>query len=204
MAVTFAVSRQAVREALKVLAAKGLVESRRRTGTRVLPRSSWNLFDADVLAWHPIDHLKPTFLADLIEFRRVIEPAAAMLAAAKRDSQGLAVIRAALEKMRATINDNAAFNLSDREFHEAIFVASGNDLIERLGRMTRPLLDAVAPISSSTFDSHVADMVLHTALYETIEHRDPDKARAAMERILQQSADDRMRDQEAAARARRP
>jgi DNA-binding FadR family transcriptional regulator len=83
LASQFGVSRQAIREALKVLAAKGLVASRRRTGTHVLPRSSWNLLDPDVLAWHPPERVPRDLLKDLIELRFLIEPAAAEAAASR-------------------------------------------------------------------------------------------------------------------------
>ena len=81
LAEQFGVSRQAVREALKVLAAKGLVTSRRRAGTFVVPRANWNLLDPDVIAWHPPEKFSPAFLRDIIELRRLIEPAAAAFAA---------------------------------------------------------------------------------------------------------------------------
>src|SRR5437762_13484700 len=48
---TLGVSRAAYREAVQALIAKGLVESRPKAGTRVLPRERWNLLDPDVLAW---------------------------------------------------------------------------------------------------------------------------------------------------------
>ena len=94
LAMQFCVSRQAVREALKVLAAKGLVQSRRRTGTRILPRASWNLLDPDVLAWHPPANFGPRLLADLGELRRLIEPAAAEFAATRGDRAVVAAIGA--------------------------------------------------------------------------------------------------------------
>jgi DNA-binding FadR family transcriptional regulator len=65
----FGTSRQAIREAIKVLAAKGLIEPRRRRGTRVRPRAAWNLLDPDVLLWHAPDGFGPDFLADLLELR---------------------------------------------------------------------------------------------------------------------------------------
>src|SRR5919108_94538 len=76
-----AVSRTVVREAIKVLAAKRLVESRPKTGTRVRPRRDWNLLDPDVLAWQVEAGADTDFLAQALEVRRMIEPAAARLAA---------------------------------------------------------------------------------------------------------------------------
>src|SRR5437762_9890658 len=75
------VSRTVLREATKVLAAKRLVESRPKTGTRVRPRKDWNLLDPDVLAWQVEAGADAEFLAQALEVRRMIEPAAARLAA---------------------------------------------------------------------------------------------------------------------------
>src|SRR5437660_12133093 len=74
-------SRTVLREAVKVLAAKRLVESRPKTGTRVRPRRDWNLLDPDVLAWQVEAGADADFLAQALEIRRMIEPAAARLAA---------------------------------------------------------------------------------------------------------------------------
>src|SRR6187551_3409488 len=79
------VSRTVVRETIKVLAAKGLVESRPKVGTRVRPRRDWNLLDPDVLAWQVEAGADPGFLDQALELRRMIEPAAARLAAERAD-----------------------------------------------------------------------------------------------------------------------
>src|SRR5437867_4809520 len=89
-------SRTVVREAIKVLAAKGLVESRPKTGTRVRPRESWNLLDPDVLAWLQDGAVSEDLLRKLTEVRRIIEPAAAELAAARADGRDLAALEQAL------------------------------------------------------------------------------------------------------------
>ena len=141
LAEQFGVSRQAVREALKVLAAKGLVASRRRTGTSVLPRASWNLLDPDVLAWHSPESIRKEFLDDLVELRRVIEPAAAALAARRVDPERLSRIKAALDGMRANVDNEPQFLEADAEFHAALLAASGNSLFERLSTIIGPVLD---------------------------------------------------------------
>ena len=187
LAKTFDVSRQAVREALKVLAAKSLVQSRRRTGTYVLPRSSWNLLDPDVLAWHPVERLPQAFFSDLVELRRVIEPIAAQLAATRGTENTIGAIRAALEEMRSTIDDRPAFIRADVNFHSAVCTASGNVLFDRLGGVFSPLL-----LTSFALQGHVRtrDVVSsdtlpkHTAVYDAIAARDPMSARRAMESLV--------------------
>ena len=90
------VSRTVIREATKVLAAKGLVESRSKRGTVVLPRSDWRLLDPDVLAWLSEAGLDPEFLRGMFEVRRIIEPAVARLAAERATPEELAAIRVAV------------------------------------------------------------------------------------------------------------
>ncbi|HWU80722.1 MAG TPA: GntR family transcriptional regulator, partial [Caulobacter sp.] len=79
------VSRSAYREAIRILAAKGLVESRPKTGTRVSPRNRWSLLDPEVLAWFFESEPSEGFLQELYELRMIVEPAAAALAAERRD-----------------------------------------------------------------------------------------------------------------------
>lgn len=83
----FEVSRTVLREALKTLAAKGMIEARARIGTRVLPRRRWNLFDADVLAWHFETGPDVEFLRSLSEIRIGIELESAALAALRRTGE---------------------------------------------------------------------------------------------------------------------
>ena len=183
----FGVSRQAIREALKVLAAKGLVASRRRTGTHVLPRSSWNLLDPDVLAWHPPERIPPDFLKDLIELRRLIEPAAAENAAARGSPEDIAAIGEALEDMRRAVDARDAFIDADLEFHVLIATASGNVLFDRLSSMYAPLLGASFALQGQirTRDMVETDTLpRHTAVYQAIAARDPPGAREAMEVLL--------------------
>ncbi len=85
----FDVSKTVVREALKVLAAKGLVESRQKRGTVIRPRDEWNLLDGDVLRWQGRDAPNFVFLENLAEVRAMVEPAAARLAAERRTEDDL-------------------------------------------------------------------------------------------------------------------
>src|SRR5688572_1560608 len=84
------VSRGAYREAVRILAAKGLVESKPKVGTRISQPERWHLLDPDVLAW--IFEFEPddTLLSSLFELRRVVEPHAASLAAKRRTDKDLA------------------------------------------------------------------------------------------------------------------
>lgn len=189
LAEQFSASRQAVREALKVLAAKGLVFSRRRTGTRVLPRSSWNLLDPDVLAWHSPEALAARLLNDLDEVRRLIEPAAAAFAASRANPESIDAISAALNEMRQTIAQEE-FHQADVQFHAAVFAASGNQVISRLGDLLGPLLQASFRIQDAATDDTYWERVvpLHEAVFDAIMARDPAKARRCMEEMLDVAA----------------
>src|SRR5688572_24032485 len=88
----YRVSRTVLREALKTLGAKGLVQARARVGTRVQPRAAWNLFDPDVLVWHAEAGFRPEFLRHLAEIRMALEPEAAALAALRRTPANLKTI----------------------------------------------------------------------------------------------------------------
>ena len=123
------VSRTAYREAVRILAAKGLVESRPKTGTRVSEREKWHLLDPDVLSWifefEPEDQL----LVSLFELRKIVEPEAAALAAERRTDQHLSRMATALEEMRVHTLAVEAGRAADHDFHAALLHASGNPFI---------------------------------------------------------------------------
>ncbi|MEO8667334.1 MAG: FadR/GntR family transcriptional regulator [Bauldia sp.] len=180
----FAISRQAVREGLKVLAAKGLVNSRRRAGTSVMPRTDWHLLDPDVIAWHPPVDRVPCFLNDLIEMRRLIEPAAAEYAAKRGGTQRVARIAAALEAMKQSVGDPEGFFSADIEFHLAVFSASRNALIDRLSNILAPLMEASFRVQQKAGTALEYGIVLHQAVYDAIAAGEGAGARAAMEAVI--------------------
>ncbi len=184
LAEQFGVGRQVVREALKVLAAKGLVASRRRTGTSVLPRSSWNLLDPDVIAWHSPENIRQEFLEDLIELRRTIEPEAAALAARRVDVERLARIKVALDGMRSNMDNESLFLQADAEFHAALLTASGNSLFERLGTIIGPVLGMSFKLQAEERGRLKIAVEQHTAVYDAIARGDPKAARDTMEEIV--------------------
>jgi GntR family transcriptional regulator, galactonate operon transcriptional repressor len=189
LAEEFDVSRQAVREALKVLAAKGLVASRRRTGTSVLPRASWNLLDPDVLAWHTPESIRKEFLDDLIEMRRVVEPAAAELAARRADPERLGRIKAALDGMRANVDNAPLFLQADVDFHAALLTASGNSLFERLSTIIGPVLSMSFQLQAQAAWRFAIAVEEHAALYEAIARGDPKTAHDTMAEIVSTARD---------------
>ncbi|RJF92963.1 FadR/GntR family transcriptional regulator [Sphingomonas cavernae] len=126
------ISRSAYREAVQVLTAKGLVESRPKAGTRVLPRNRWNLLDPDVLAWAFAGEPDIEFIRNLFELRSIVEPAAARLAAERRDKSDIKMMKEALAAMRRHTLATEAGRAADRDFHNAILRATHNDALMAL------------------------------------------------------------------------
>jgi DNA-binding FadR family transcriptional regulator len=122
------VSRTVLREALKVLASKGLIETRQKTGMRVRDPRFWNHLDADVLGWRCAAMPTDDFVEKLVEMREIIEPAAVMAAARRRQPEQLEAIAEALEAMEGA-EDLDAWAAADLRFHEAVLAATNNELL---------------------------------------------------------------------------
>src|SRR5262249_6647540 len=106
---TFGVSRPVLRESVKTLVAKGLLTTKARVGTVVRERGAWNMFDADVLAWHLDAGIDKRFLNDLAEIRLAVEPRAAALAAARCSEEDIAELRRSMDRMRHEDSDSVGF-----------------------------------------------------------------------------------------------
>ncbi len=179
------VSRVVVREAIKGLAAKGMVELRRKTGTIVLPPARWQLFDADVVAWRAktcgMDH---QLAADLIELRRVVEPAAARFAAARATDQDRQTIRAAYTAMERAVAGDGEYVPADSAFHSSILAACGNPFLQRMDEALSAVLRTSFEIVSKTPGGPASSLPMHRKLCEAIERRDPAAAEQAVLDII--------------------
>src|SRR6188508_2301841 len=133
------VSRTVVREAIKVLAAKGLVESRPKVGTRVRPRRDWNLLDPDVLAWQLEAGPTREFLQDALELRQLIEPAAARLAAGRATDDEIVALQEAFTAMCEARDLEASID-ADVRFHSILLQAAHNELLEHLSSIVTAVL----------------------------------------------------------------
>lgn len=185
------VSRTSVREAVKVLSAKGLVEARRRAGVRVLPRDSWRLLDPVVLGWHPAIQDDKELVSGLLEARRIFEPAAAEIAARRATGGDLAEIERALDGMRDNIPHNlCAVCQADLAFHKGVIAASHNVVLKGLVGMLEAALRATFIITNPLMEAQSRALSAHAGVYEAIRMRDTAGARAAMNRLLDIAADD--------------
>lgn len=126
------VSRTAYREAIRILIAKGLLESRPKAGTRVLPRERWNVLDPEMLAWMFMGTPDPVLIRDLFELRGLLEPAAARLAAERRSAEQLAQMGEAVEGMRRHGLSTEEGQAADRTFHRLVLEACGNRAMSSL------------------------------------------------------------------------
>jgi DNA-binding FadR family transcriptional regulator len=184
------VSRTAYREAIRILAAKGLVESRPKTGTRILPRRHWNMIDPDVLAWHFEVEPSPRFIDQLLELRRIVEPTAAALAAERRSEADVARLEAALGVMRQQTLASASGMEADLDFHDAILTATGNEALFALSSgigATIRWSNMLKLTPSGMLRDPYPD---HLAVYEAIAAKRSREARAAMERLVGLSGED--------------
>ena len=188
-----AASRTALREAIKVLAAKGLVEAKPKIGTRVTPRESWNLLDPDVMAWEHDETPRPAFLRKLTEVRAVIEPNAAAFAATRAGRADIVVLEDAFTDMvnaieRSGGSDYDAFDEADLRFHLGIVRASGNDLLEQVTRVVYSALAVSFRTTSRLPGSARRSLPKHRAILRAIADGQPEKAKAAMERLVSGTA----------------
>jgi GntR family transcriptional regulator, galactonate operon transcriptional repressor len=129
------VSRTAYREAVKFLTAKGMVEARPKSGTRVAPRDKWNLIDPDVLVWQLSMAPSEEFIHELFELRSIIEPKAAELAAKRYSPEQLERIDQALLTMEQELPYSEISIRADLDFHLAIFEAAGNPALSCLSHV---------------------------------------------------------------------
>ena len=180
---TFGVSRTVLREALRTLTSKGLIESRPRVGTRVRPRHAWNLLDADVLDWYSRVAAPMQFALKLQEMREMIEPYAAGLAAASHSDEPFGALSAAHAAMAAARNVDEWVR-ADLQFHLSVLIACSNELLIPLGTLIERTLEAQLRLNAKRADVFNASLAEHTAVFEAIRARDAAAARDAMARLL--------------------
>ena len=184
LAVQIGISRSALREAFRTLSAKGLVESRPKTGTRVCARRQWSLLDPDLLAWQFESQPSRKFLRDLFELRLLVEPGAAALAAARRTAAQVATMKRSLQEMARFGLATEQGRLADQQFHLTMLEATGNEAILALASS---ILSAIAwtTIYKQRKRKLPRDPVPdHLALCKAIEAADPEKAREAMAELV--------------------
>jgi DNA-binding FadR family transcriptional regulator len=185
------ISRPSLREGLRALAIKGLVEARTRRGTVVNDKRDWNVLDPDVLRWYVAAAPDPAFLIDLLDVRAIFEPAAARLAAARASPEQILGIENAFRAMAAALPDDVdACCRHDLSFHEQIIGAAGNRLLIRFAVATRAALLAAFHVLSNARAAYQNSLAEHWAVAVAIRRRSPDEADHAMRQLLAGTARD--------------
>jgi len=186
LAAQMQVSRTILREALKVLAAKGLIETRQKTGMRVRDARFWNHLDPQVLSWRCASMPTEDFVSKLVEMRAIIEPAACMAAARRREPGQLEAIGEALDAMEAA-PDLDAWAEADLRFHEAVLAATNNELLSSLFAVIETALATFFVMSARTAKNFKYSLPQHRAVYEAIRRRRPNEAAGAMRSMIDDS-----------------
>ncbi len=181
------VSRTVVREAIKSLAAKGLIHTGPKVGTRVLEAEQWNWFDPDVIAWQSKAGLSSGFVRDLQDLRLVVEPAAVKLAAQRATPEDLVDIEAAFAGMKKAVEQGGDYVTYDLRFHQGLLRASHNRMLVQMSKVLSALLRTSFEISTNKKDGPLNSLAMHRALLDAVIAHQPDAAETAI-RVLIDSA----------------
>lgn len=201
--VQFNVSRTAYREALRILAAKGLVHSRPKIGTQVSPRSDWQLLDPDVLAWTFSGEPDAQVIQSLFELRRIVEPDAARLAAIRRTDAQLARMKSGLEGVAEHSFATERGRCCDEQFHFALLEASGNDFVISLTRGVAAAIAFTTAFKQDRLPAPHDALPMHWRVYEAIAAGDAQGAHDAMAALVDLGLADTIEAREPSVRGRR-
>jgi GntR family transcriptional regulator, galactonate operon transcriptional repressor len=184
LSLQFKVSRPVLREALKMLGAKGLIESRPKTGTRVRPRADWNLLDPDVIGWQYEVGFDRSFLQAICEIRLMFEPMSAGFAATRATTDEVVRIEECCQLLQDAVDSIELYIPADLQFHTAICSAAHNELLQRIITTLETPLRASRVITSQLPGANQNAMPLHWAITEAIRSRDEQAAEVAMRKLI--------------------
>lgn len=184
------VSLTVMRESMKVLAGKGLIDARQKRGTFVRERKHWNLLDADIIRWQVESGAGQRLMRDLADVRAIVEPAAARRAALNRTTDDLHALQTALDAMaQAHAQPSAAAAEADAAFHRALLDATGNEMLARMDLLLEPGLRERDRVVHS-HDQADDPVPSHQAVLDAIRDQDPARAELAMLDLLAKASHD--------------
>ena len=185
----FGAGRNAVREAVKVLAAKGFVRTERRAGTIVRPESSWNLLDPEVLGWM-LSALgeRDKLLDELSELRSIIEPMVARLTATHASATETLQICEAYDQMEKYADEAQKLVEADIRFHGLLFEATHNRLLAALVPAFSLLLRTNFEIAVRAGKETSRNLKEHRQIAEAVSRRDPELAQRSTRKLLTKNA----------------
>ena len=173
----FGVSRTVLREAVKILDAKGFVTAKPKVGTRVRDRQSWNFLDPEVLAWRIAVGLDADLLQTLREARLAVEPFTARLSAQRASQSDLTEMETSVRLMDAAVGDRTAFAKADLQFHRAIAASTGNFVLGSFSAIVEIALVCATLLLPLEDESLRAEAVSrHAELFDAIVNHDGDRA----------------------------
>jgi GntR family transcriptional regulator, galactonate operon transcriptional repressor len=184
LSLQFNVSRPIMREALKILSAKGLIESRPKTGTKVRQRAEWNILDPDVIGWLYEAGPDRSFLDALCEVRLMFEPMAARLAAVRATDDEIKTIEECYRLMEEGISSPQTYIPADLAFHAAICAAAHNEMLQKITETLTTSLHVSRLVTSRLPGANLAAMPLHWSVAEAIRKRDEQAAEDAMRELV--------------------
>ncbi len=184
------VSRTVIRESVKSLVAKGLIQTGPKVGTRVRPSSQWNWFDPDVIGWQAKAGLTPEFIRDLQDLRLIMEPAAIRLAALRATSEDIAAIEVAFAGMADAVEQDGDYVRFDLRFHQGLISASHNRMLEKMDQALGALLRTSFEISTVKKNGPRDSLPMHRAVLDAVIARDPDLAEHAIVLLIQDAHKD--------------
>jgi DNA-binding FadR family transcriptional regulator len=185
----FGASRSILREAVKMLTAKGLLSARPRQGTWVQPEENWNLLDPDVLHWLLERKPSHSLLREFAQVRLAVEPTAAALAALMATPESKATIKAAIRRMAAADAGGDDPLASDIAFHVAVLRASGNRFFAQLSGVTEAALRFSIRMQNRFKGVRRASVADHRKISDAILAGDPDQAEEATRALIQEALD---------------
>ncbi|MEV8467447.1 FadR/GntR family transcriptional regulator [Fluviibacterium sp. DFM31] len=187
----FGASRNAVREAVKTLAAKNLVVSARKVGTSVRPPEDWNLLDPQVIDWMIADKsTNERLIKSLSELRQIVEPEASALAAQRATATQILKLFECYEQMVANIHDAELSVHWDAEFHRVLLEASGNPLLGSLAKAIEKLLRSNFNLFTKANEGYIRNIPDHLLIAQAIRDRAPDLARQRSRDLLAKNEQD--------------
>lgn len=196
------VSRTAYREAVRILAAKGLVESKPKVGTKVSPRAKWHMLDPDVVAWAFESEPDLDLLESLFELRNIVESAAAALAATRRTTEHLDLMRDAIERMSAHTLATPEGRQADQDFHATLLAATGNPYIASLTTGVNAAVNTTTMFKQRERPLPRDPVPDHLRVFQAIADRDPERAHLEMSALVRLALQDTPVPKSAKARAR--
>ncbi|PZF84867.1 FadR/GntR family transcriptional regulator [Jiangella anatolica] len=178
---TFSVSRTVVREAVKILQEKGLVQVRQGSGTMVRPPTAWNMLDELVLAATIADDDSLAILDDLVVTRRLLESDMANVAARLATPETVEQLGAQVDRMDELVDDHESYHEHDRAFHDTVMRASGNRIARGVVRsLESQVVNTARYMGQTDRELCIASNRGHRRIYERIAAHDPDGAADAM------------------------